>query len=86
MSTVKSFVFGMKPTDPLAILWAAGILLAALVLAGYAPATRASRIDPLALCGTSNALLIPASTPAPPAALRYLFSSGAREWFQAARS
>jgi predicted permease len=47
MSTLKSFVFGIKPADPLAILLAAGILIAALVLAGFAPATRASRIDPL---------------------------------------
>jgi ABC-type antimicrobial peptide transport system permease subunit len=47
MSAIKSFLFGMKTTDPLAILWATGILLAALVLAGYAPAARASRIDPL---------------------------------------
>ena len=47
MSTVKSFVFGMKPADPLAILLAVGILTAASVLAGFAPAMRASRIDPL---------------------------------------
>ncbi|MGI8743292.1 MAG: ADOP family duplicated permease [Bryobacteraceae bacterium] len=47
MSTLKSFVFGMKPADPLAMLLAAGILITALVLAGFAPATRASRIDPL---------------------------------------
>ncbi len=46
-STIKSFVFGMKPTDPLTTLLAAGILIAALLLAGFAPATRASRIDPL---------------------------------------
>jgi macrolide transport system ATP-binding/permease protein len=45
MSTVKSFVFGMKPADPLTMLSAAGILIAALVLAGYAPAMRASRTD-----------------------------------------
>jgi len=47
MSTIQSFVFGMKPADPIAILLAAGILAAALVLAGFAPAARASRIDPL---------------------------------------
>ncbi len=47
MSTIKSFVFGIKPADPLAMLLAAGTLVAALILAGYAPATRASRIDPL---------------------------------------
>jgi macrolide transport system ATP-binding/permease protein len=47
LSTVKSFVFGMKPGDPLAMLCATGILIAALILAGFAPAMRASRIDPL---------------------------------------
>jgi macrolide transport system ATP-binding/permease protein len=47
MSAIKSFVFGMKPADPIAILFAAGILVIALVLAGFAPAARASRIDPL---------------------------------------
>jgi ABC-type antimicrobial peptide transport system permease subunit len=48
LSTIKSFVFGMKPADPFAMLSAAGILIAALVLAGFAPAARASRIDPVA--------------------------------------
>ncbi len=47
VSTLKSFVFGIKPTDPLAMFSAAAILIAALVLAGFAPAARASRIDPL---------------------------------------
>ena len=46
MSTIKSFVFGIQPADPLTMLQATGILIAALVLAGYAPATRAARIDP----------------------------------------
>jgi len=47
MSTIKSFVFGMKPADPLTIVIALVILLAALIVAGLAPATRACRIDPL---------------------------------------
>jgi len=47
MSTIKSFVFGMKPADPTAMLSAAAILIAALILAGLAPAARASQIDPL---------------------------------------
>ena len=48
MSAIKSFVFGIKPADPLTVLLASGILILAISLAGFAPATRASRIDPLA--------------------------------------
>jgi macrolide transport system ATP-binding/permease protein len=44
---IESFLFGLKPNDPLAMLLASGILVAALILAGYVPAMRASRIDPL---------------------------------------
>ena len=44
---VESFLFGMKPNDPLALAIAVVILLAAALLAGYVPARRASRIDPM---------------------------------------
>jgi predicted permease len=44
---IDSFLFGMKPTDPLAISLAAVTLVTAAILAGYAPARRASRIDPM---------------------------------------
>ena len=44
---VRSFLFQMKPTDPLALTLAAVTLLAAAVLAGYVPAYRATRIDPI---------------------------------------
>jgi macrolide transport system ATP-binding/permease protein len=44
---VESFLFEMKANDPLAIGAAVSILLGAAVLAGYAPARRASRIDPM---------------------------------------
>ncbi len=47
MFTIKSFLFGVKPADPLTTFLAPGVLLAALFLAGYSPALRASRIDPL---------------------------------------
>jgi macrolide transport system ATP-binding/permease protein len=44
---VASFLFGMKPNDPIALSLAVAILLGAAILAGYAPARRASRIDPM---------------------------------------
>ena len=44
---VASFLFGMKPNDPLALIMAAAILMGAAILAGYAPARKASRIDPM---------------------------------------
>ncbi|HEY7334351.1 MAG TPA: ABC transporter permease [Bryobacteraceae bacterium] len=45
---VASFLYGMKPNDPTALTAAAAALVAAVLLAGYAPARRASRIDPMA--------------------------------------
>jgi ABC-type antimicrobial peptide transport system permease subunit len=45
---VRSFLFGVEPGDPAAIIAAATILTAAAMLAGYVPARRASRIDPMA--------------------------------------
>jgi ABC-type antimicrobial peptide transport system permease subunit len=44
---VASFLYGMKANDPLAITGAVVVLLGAAILAGYAPARRASRIDPM---------------------------------------
>jgi ABC-type antimicrobial peptide transport system permease subunit len=44
---VQSFLFGMKANDPLALTSAVGILLGAVLLAGYVPARKASRIDPI---------------------------------------
>ena len=43
---VESFLFQMKPNDPLVLSLAALILLAAVLVAGYGPARRASRVDP----------------------------------------
>ncbi len=45
---VKSFLFETQPNDPGTLALAGAVLLGAAVLAGYAPARRASRIDPLA--------------------------------------
>ena len=44
---VESFLFGMKANDPLALTLAVAILLGAALLAGYVPARKASRIDPV---------------------------------------
>jgi predicted permease len=44
---LKSFLFGLQPNDPLSIGGAVGILVLCGILAGYAPAWRASRIDPM---------------------------------------
>jgi ABC-type antimicrobial peptide transport system permease subunit len=44
---VESFLFGMKPNDPSALTLAMTTLLGAAILAGYVPARKASRIDPM---------------------------------------
>ena len=44
---VETFLFGMKPNDPLALTLAVVILLVAAMLAGYVPARKAARIDPM---------------------------------------
>jgi len=43
---LESFLFRLKPNDPLTLAGAAAFLLIAALAAGYAPARRASRIDP----------------------------------------
>ena len=37
----------VRPDDPLALMAACGILLATAALAGYLPARRAARVDPM---------------------------------------
>jgi ABC-type lipoprotein release transport system permease subunit len=44
---IGSFLFGMKPNDPLALGAAVMILLAAALLAGCVPARKAAYIDPM---------------------------------------
>lgn len=44
---IESFLFGMRPNDPQSMVLAIAILLAAVLLAGYIPARRASRVDPM---------------------------------------
>ena len=45
---VKSFLFETQPNDPGTLALAGVVLVSAAILAGYGPARRASRIDPLA--------------------------------------
>jgi len=45
---VKSFLFETQPNDPGTMALAGVVLVSAAILAGYVPARRASRIDPLA--------------------------------------
>jgi ABC-type antimicrobial peptide transport system permease subunit len=44
---LKAFLFGLKPDDPWTLGAAAAILMAAAMLAGFVPAWRAARIDPM---------------------------------------
>jgi macrolide transport system ATP-binding/permease protein len=44
---LESFLFGLKHNDPLVLSVAVASMAAAAILAGYAPARRASRIDPM---------------------------------------
>jgi macrolide transport system ATP-binding/permease protein len=44
---IESFLFETKANDPRAVALAAAILLASALAAGYGPAWRASRVDPL---------------------------------------
>jgi predicted permease len=45
---VESFLYGIKSNDPLTLSLAAGVLALVAALAGYLPARRASRLDPMA--------------------------------------
>jgi predicted permease len=44
---VESFLFGMTANDPMALVSAVAVLLCAVLTAGYIPAWKASRIDPI---------------------------------------
>ena len=45
---LNDILFGLGPNDPVAMLTAAAILTIVVVMAGYLPARRASRVDPMA--------------------------------------
>jgi putative ABC transport system permease protein len=44
---VAAFLFGLTPADPLSISLAVGALVVAALAAGYIPARRATKVDPL---------------------------------------
>lgn len=45
--SAKSILYGLDGTDPVAIVFASGVLAAVSLLAGYIPARRASQVDPV---------------------------------------
>jgi putative ABC transport system permease protein len=45
---VASFLFGLKATDPATVVLSAAVLIGVAALAGYLPARRASRLEPMA--------------------------------------
>ncbi len=47
MTVVRSLLFGVRPAEPLVITTAAVVFLAAAVIAGGFPASRAATIDPM---------------------------------------
>jgi ABC-type antimicrobial peptide transport system permease subunit len=44
---VESFLYGMKPNDPWTLTLAATVLAVVAAIAGFLPARRASRLDPM---------------------------------------
>jgi putative ABC transport system permease protein len=44
---VQSLLYGVEPTDPLALAGGTGLLLAAALAAAYLPARRAAAVDPM---------------------------------------
>jgi predicted permease len=44
---VRSLLYGVEPTDPLAVAGGTAVLVAAALLAAYLPAHRAARVDPV---------------------------------------
>jgi predicted lysophospholipase L1 biosynthesis ABC-type transport system permease subunit len=47
MRLVQSMLYGLKPSDPLSLTVSALLLLAVALLAGWTPAVRASRVEPM---------------------------------------
>jgi ABC-type antimicrobial peptide transport system permease subunit len=45
---IASLLFGLSPTDPPTVLLAVAVMMAVSAAAGYLPARRAARLDPMA--------------------------------------
>jgi ABC-type antimicrobial peptide transport system permease subunit len=44
---VKSMLYGLQPSDPVSLVGTAGLLVGVALLAGWIPAMRASRVEPM---------------------------------------
>jgi ABC-type antimicrobial peptide transport system permease subunit len=44
---ISNMLFGLRGTDPVSLLVAVGAMLVVAMMAGYLPARRASRIEPM---------------------------------------
>jgi predicted permease len=44
---ISSLLYGLKPTDPLTIIVSASVMIAVAAFAGYLPARRATKVDPM---------------------------------------
>ena len=47
MRVLRALVYGMSPTDPIAIGGAAALLVGVTLVASYLPARRATRVNPM---------------------------------------
>jgi len=46
-SHISGLLFGLRAADPITLIMAVGLMTGAAMVAGYVPARRASRVDPM---------------------------------------